>query len=81
MSHTKKNAKQENHATQGSSSSTSHSSDEKFNNIMVALQEISTKISGLANIMYSQHSRFDKQLTSLGAQLDKIQRKLEDNAG
>ena len=79
MSHTKKNPKQESHATQGSSSSTSHVYDEQLDNIMATLQEITTKISGLATIMYSQHNRFDTKFTSLQTQLDQIQRKLEDH--
>ena len=57
--YTKKNPKQESHATQGSSSSTSHVYDEQLDNIMATLQEITTKISGLATIMYSQHNCFD----------------------
>ena len=79
MSHTKKNVKQEHHAPAGTSSSTSHSYEEKFDNIMVALQDLSTKLSGLTQIMYCQHSRLDKQLTSLETQMDEIQRKLEEN--
>ena len=53
MSHIKKNTKQESHATQGSSSSTSHVYDEQLDNIMATLQEITTKIFGLATIMHS----------------------------
>ena len=53
MSHTKKSTKQESHATPRSSSSTSHAYDEQLDNIMAALQEINTKISGLATIMHS----------------------------
>ena len=37
ISHTKKSTKQESHATQGSSSSTSHAYDEKLDNIMATL--------------------------------------------
>ena len=70
MGHTKKNTKQESHATQGSSSSTSHVYDEKLDNIMATLQEITTKISGLATIMHSQHIRFDTKFTSLQTQMD-----------
>ena len=79
MSHTKKNTKQESHATQGSSSSTSHVYDEQLDNIMATLQEITTKISELATIMHSQHIRFDTKFTSLQSQLDQIQRKLEEH--
>ena len=53
ISHTKKNPKQEIPATQGSSSSTSHVYDERLDNILDTLQEITTKISRLATIMYS----------------------------
>ena len=79
MSHTKKNPKQESHATQGSSSFPSHVYDEQLDNIMATLQEITTKISELATIMYSQQNRFDNKFTSLQTQLDKIQRKLEEH--
>ena len=65
MSYTKKSIKQEGHATQGSSSSTFHAYDEQLDNIMATLQEITTKISGLATIMHSQHIRFDTKFTSL----------------
>ena len=65
ISHTKKSTKQENYATPGSSSSTSHAYDEKLDNIMVTLQEINTKISRLATIMHSQHIHFDTKFTSL----------------
>ena len=79
MSHTKKNTKQESHATQESSSSTSHVYDEQLDNIMTTLQEITTKISGLATIMHSKHIHFDTKFTSLQTQMDQIQRKLEEH--
>ena len=78
ISHTKKSTKQESHATPGSSSSTSYTSNAKLDNIMVTLQEINTKIFRLATIMNSQHIRFDTKFTSLQTQLDQIQRKLEE---
>ena len=53
MSHTKKNTKQESHTSKGSSSSTSHAYGEQLDNIMATLQEVTTKISGLATIMHS----------------------------
>ena len=64
MSHTKKNVKQESHATPESSSSTPYVYDEQLDNITTALHEINTKISGLASIMYSLHSHFDSKFTS-----------------
>ena len=65
ISHTKKSTKQESHATPGSSSSTSHAYDEKLDNIMTTLQEMNTKISGLATIMHSEHICFDTKFTAL----------------
>ena len=79
MSHTKKNPKQEGPATQGSSSFTSHVYDERLDSILDTFQEITTKISELDTIMYSQHNRFDTKFTSLQTQLDQIQRKLEEH--
>ena len=64
VSHTKKNVKQESHATPESSISTPHFYDEQLDNITIALHEINTKISGLASIMYSLHSHFDSKFTS-----------------
>ena len=72
MSHTKKNTKQESHTSKGSSSSTSHAYGEQLDNIKATLQEVTTKISGLATIMHSQHIRFDTKLTSLQTQMDQI---------
>ena len=46
---------------------------------MATLQEITTKIFGLATIMHSQHIRFDTKFTSLQAQMHQIQRKLEEH--
>ena len=79
MGHTKKNVQQESHANPGSSNFTPHAYDEQLDNIMAALHEINTKISGLATIMHSQHIRFDTKFTSLQTQMDEIQRKLEEN--
>ena len=77
IGHTRKSTKQESH-TLGSSSSSSHTYDEKLDNIMATLQEINTKVSGLATIMHSQHICFDTKFTSLQTQFDQIQRKLEE---
>ena len=53
MGHTKKNTKQESHASKRSSSFTSHAYGEQLDNIMATFQEVATKISGLATIMHS----------------------------
>ena len=52
--------------------------DEKLNNIMVSIQDISTKMSGLATFLHHHHFHCDKKFTSLQTQLDQIQRKLEE---
>ena len=44
----------------------SHSTyDEKLNNIMVSIQDISTKMSGLATLLHHHHIRCDTKFTSL----------------
>ena len=77
--HIRKNVKQESNAPQGDTSSSSHSYDEKLDNVMASMQDISTKLSGLTTIMYPQHTRFEIKFTSLQTQLDQIQRKLEED--
>ena len=79
IGHSRKGVKQESHTPHDSSSSSSHPYDEKLDNIMASVQDISTKLFGLASIMHSQHTRFDTKLTSLQTQLDQIQRKLEED--
>ena len=79
IGHTRKGTKQESHAPHGSSSSSSHTYDEKLVNIMSSIQEINTKLSGMATIMHSQNIHFDAKFTSLRTQLDQIQRKLEED--
>ena len=74
-----KGVKQEGHAHRGGSSSSSYSYDEKLDNIMTSIQELSTKMSGLATIMHSQHIRCETKFTYLQIQLDQIQRKLEED--
>ena len=78
IGHNRKGVKQESHAPHDTSSSSSHPCDEKLDNIMAFVQDISTKFSGLATIMHSQLTRFDIKFTSLQTHLDQIQRKLEE---
>ena len=77
--HVRKNVKQESTAPQDDTSSRLHSYDEKLNNILASVQDISTKLSGLTTIMHSQHTQFETKFTSLQTQLDQIQRKLEED--
>ena len=53
IGHSQKNVKQESNAPQGDTSSSSHSYDEKLDNIMASVQDISTKLSDLTSIMHS----------------------------
>ena len=77
--HSRKGVKQESHAPHGTSSSSSHPCDEKLDNIMASVQDISTKLFGLATIMHSQRTCFDTKFTSLQTQLDQIQRRIEED--
>ena len=79
IGHSWKDIKQEGCAPHCGSSFSSHPYTEKLDNIMASIQDISTKLSGLASILHSQHTRFDTKFTSLQTQLDQIQRKLEEN--
>ena len=51
--HVRKNVKQESKAPQGDTSFSSQSYDEKLDNIMASVQDISIKLSVLTTIMYS----------------------------
>lgn len=53
--------------------------DEKLDNTMVSIHDISTKMSGLAILLHHHHIFCDTKFTSLQTQLDQIQRKLEEN--
>ena len=79
IDHSWKGVKQEGCAPHGGSSFSSHPYTKKLDNIMASIQDISTKLSGLASILHSQHTRFDTKFTSLQTQLDQIQRKLKED--
>ena len=70
IGHSQKNVKQEGNVPQGDTSSSSHSYDEKLDNIMASKRDISTKLSGLTSIMHFQHIRFETKFTSFQTQLD-----------
>jgi len=74
IDHSRKGVKQESHAPHGGSRSSLHPYDEKLDNIMSSVQDISNKLIGLSSITHSQHIRFDIKFTSLQTQLDQIQR-------
>ena len=78
IGHSWKNVKKESNAPYVASSFSLHPYDEKLDNIMASVKDISTKLSNLASIMHFQHNRFDTKFTSLQTQLDQIQRKLKE---
>ena len=53
--------------------------DEKLDNSMASIHDISTKMSGLASFLHHHTIHCDTKFTSLQTQLDQIQRKLEEN--
>ena len=67
--------------------STSHSGscfstlslDEKLDNIVTSIHELSTKMLELTSILHHHNTQWDMKFTSLQTQLDQIQRKLEED--
>ena len=79
IGHSRKGIRTETSASQSGSCSSSSSYDEKLDNIMASIHDISTKMSGLASLLHHHTIRCDMKFTSLQTQLDQIQRKLEEN--
>ena len=79
IGHCRKGIKTESSAPLIGSHSTSSSYDDKLDNIMVSIHDISTKMFGLATLLHHHHIDCDTKFTSLQAQLDQIQRKLEES--
>ena len=80
IGHSKKGIKTETSASHSGSRSNSSSFDDKLDNIMASVHELSTKMSGLTSILHHHNIRWDMKFTSLQTQLDQIQRKLEEDA-
>ena len=78
IGHSRKGIKAETPASHSGSHSSSSSYDEKLDNIMASVHDISTKMSGLASLLHHHNIRWDSKFTSLQTQLDQIQRKLEE---
>ena len=79
IGHSQKGIKTKTLASHNGSRSSSFSYDEKFNNIMASIYDISTKMSGLASLLHHHTIHCDTKFTSLQTQLDQIQKKLEEN--
>ena len=79
IGHSRKGIKIETLASHSGSRSSSFSYDEKFDNIMASVHDISTKMSRLASLLHRHTVCCDMKYTSLQTQLDQIPRKLEEN--
>ena len=79
IGHSRKGIKTETSASHNGSCSSSSSYDERLDNIMASIHDISTKMFGLATLLHHYNFRCDLKFTSLQTQLDQIQRKLEEN--
>ena len=72
IGHSGKGIKTESSAPSTSSHSASSTYDEKLNNIMASIQDISTKMSRLATLLHHHHIHCDTKFTFLQTQLDQI---------
>ena len=79
IGHSRKGIKTETSASYSGSHSSSSFYDEKLDNIMAFVHDISIKMSGLVSLLHHHTIRCDTKFTSLQTQLDQIQRKLEEN--
>ena len=79
IGHSRKGIKIETSTSHSGSHFSSSSYDEKLDNSMASVHEISTKMSRLTSLMHHHTIRCDTEFTSLQTQLDQIQRKLDEN--
>ena len=79
IGHNRKGVKPDSPTPHGGSRSSSHSYDEKLDNIMASIHDINTKMSRIASLLHHHNICYDTKFTSLQTQLDHIQRKLEEN--
>ena len=78
IGHSRKGIKIETSAPSTGSHSASSFYDEKLDNIMASIHDLSTKMSRLATFLFHHHICCDTKFTSFQTQLDQIQRKLEE---
>ena len=79
IGHSQKRVKMETSTSHSGSRFSTFSLDEKLNNIVTSVHELSTKMSRLTSILHHHSIRWDIKFTSLQTQLDQIQRKLEED--
>ena len=79
IGHSWKRVKTETSTSHSGSRFSTSSLDEKLNSIVTSVHELSTKLSELTSTVHHHNTRWDMKFTSLQTQLEKIQRKLEEN--
>ena len=79
IGHSRKRVKPKTSTSHNGSRYSTLSLDEKLDNIVTSVHELSTKMSGLTSILHHHSTRWDMKFTSLQTQLDQIQRKLEED--
>ena len=79
VSHSRKRVKPETSTSHSGLRFSTLSLDEKLDNIVTSIHELSTKMSELTSILHHHNTRWDMKFTSLQTQLDQIQRKLEED--
>ena len=79
IGHSRKKVKPETSTSQSGSRFSTLSLDEKLENIVTSVHELSTKMSELTSILHHHNTQWDMKFTSLQTQLDQIQRKLEED--
>ena len=79
IGHSRKRVNLETSTSHSGSRFSTLSLDEKLDNIVKSVHELSTKMSKLTSILHHHSTRWDMKFTSLQTQLDQIQRKLEED--
>ena len=79
IGHSWKRVKPETSTSHNGSHFSTLSLDEKLDNIVTSVHELSTKMSELTSILHHHNTRWDMKFTSLQTQLDQIQKKLEED--
>ena len=78
IGHSRKRVKTETFTSHSGSCFSTLSFDEKLDNIVTSVHELSTKMLELTSILHHHSTRWDMKFTSLQTQLDQIQRKPEE---
>ena len=79
IGHSRKRVKTETFTSHSGSRFSTLSFDEKLDNIVTSVHELSTKMLELTSILHHHSIRWDMKFTSLQTQLDQIQRKPEED--